>query len=324
LSTNAGTAGKRPDDFVLVASGGGGDTIGVDMPVNLLEPETQQMDIDTVPNASTSNEAGTAIHKNDRTSAVVSSVVAGENSDSNAGGNGDDVAMRSEHGVEPAPAVANSDENAGGNGDSVAMRSEHVVELVPAVANSDDNAGGNGDDVAMRSEHGVELAPAVANSDENASGNGDDVAMRSEHMVQLAPAVANSDENAGGNGNDIAMRAPAVVKAPANKRPIRYLDGVRVSEYEWNRSENIKANDKLLQALELKNAGGRIFGKQDGKKGKENKDNGGEPSAKCKKIPLANTGTRTLRSIGKAVTNRCVYMVVDGYFIADSPAALQR
>ena len=267
-STNADAAGEHPDDFALVARGGGGDTIGVGMPVDLPEPETQPMDIDTVPNAGTSNETGTAIHKHNQTSGVATSGVAGENSDENAGGNGDDVARRSEHVVKPAPTVANSDKNSSRNDDGVAMRSEHVVEPAPAVTNSDENAGRNGDDV---------------------------------------------------------MRAPAVVKAPANKMPIRYLNGKRVSEYEWNRSENIKANDKLLQALELKNARGRIFGERDGKKGKENKDNRGERSVKRKKIPLANVGVQTLRSTGKAVTNRCVvHMVVDRCFVADSSAVCQR
>ena len=204
--------------MALVASGGGGDTIGVDKPVDLPEPETQPID-EMVPNAGTSNETETAIHRNDQTSEVVTSGVADENSDDNAGGNGDDVAMRSEHVAGPAPAVA---------------------------------------------------------------------------------------------------------KAPANEMPIRYLDGKRVSEYEWIRSENIKANGKLLQVLELKNAGERIFGERDGKKGKENKENGGEPSAKRKKIPLANVGTRTLRSKAKAMANRCVYAVVDRRFIADSSVVLQR
>ena len=122
----------------------------------------------------------------------------------------------------------------------------------------------------------------------------------------------------------MAGPAPAVAKAPANEMPIRYLDGKRVSEYEWIRSENIKANGKLLQVLELKNAGERIFGERDGKKGKENKENGGEPSAKRKKIPWANVETRTLRSKAKAVANRCVYAVVDRRFIADSSIVLQR
>jgi hypothetical protein len=125
---------------------------------------------------------------------------------------------------------------------------------------------------------------AGENSDENDSGNGDDVTMRSEHVAKPAPAVA---------------------KEPANGMPIRYLNGKRVSEYEWIRSENIKANKKLLNELELKNAVGRIFGERDGK---ENKENGGEPSTKLKKIPQENATTRTLRSMGKAVMNRCVYM----------------
>ena len=107
--------------MALVANGGGGDTIGVNMPADLPEPETQPMDVDMVPNAGTSNETGTAMHRNNQTSGVVTSGVAGENSDENASGNGDDVAMRSEHVIEPAPAVANSDENARGNGEDVAM-----------------------------------------------------------------------------------------------------------------------------------------------------------------------------------------------------------
>lgn len=223
--------------MALVASSGGGDTIGVNKPVDLPEPETQSVDIEIVPNVGTSDEAESAIHRNDQTSEVVTSGVAGENSGENAGANNDDVAMQSEY--------------------------------------SDENAGANDDDVAMRSEH-------------------------------------------------VAKPAPAVAKAPTNEMPIRYLDGKRISEYEWIRSKDIKANRKLLQALELKNAGERIFGEQDGKKGKENKENRGEPSAKHKKIPLANVGTRTLHSKGKAVTNRCVYTVVDRCFIADSSVVLQR
>ena len=77
--------------MALVASGGGGDTIGVDKPVDLPEPETQPID-EMVPNAGTSNETETAIHRNDQTSEVVTSGVADENSDDNAVGNGN-IAM---------------------------------------------------------------------------------------------------------------------------------------------------------------------------------------------------------------------------------------
>jgi hypothetical protein len=205
-STSAGTANEHPDDFAL---GGvmGGDMIGMDMPIDDPEPETPLTDVDMVLNTGASDETGTAIHRDDRTSEAVTSGVTGKNSDDNNGRNGDDVAMPSEAAPKPSPAVR---------------------------------------------------------------------------------------------------------KAPV---PIRYQNGKRVSEYEWERNENIKANQKLLQVLELKNAGEQVIGR---KKGKENKDNEDKPSTKRKKLPWASTRTRTLRSMGKLVTNMYVYVVVHRHFVADS------
>lgn len=166
----------------------------------------------------------------------------------------------------------------------------------------------------------VDMVSNAGKSNEAIQRNG-----QTSGAVTSSDAGENGDEHDGENGDDVAMQIEHVAKsAPANRLPVRYLDGKRVSEYEWIRSENIKANEKLLKTLELTNVGKQIFGKQDRKKGKENKDNGNEPSTKRKKIPLANAGTRVLRSMETAIPNMCVYFVVYRCFIAHSSTVLQR
>jgi hypothetical protein len=96
-----------------------------------------------------------------------------------------------------------------------------------------------------------------------------------------------------------ARAETTVVQAPARTTPVRYLDGTRVSEYEWVRSETIKENRKVLAALGLDNMRESFFGKPQSTKGKENKGAGNTPSGK--KVPWAAAGKRTLRSSGKAI-----------------------
>ena len=45
-------------------------------------------------------------------------------------------------------------------------------------------------------------------------------------------------------GEDVAKGQPAGAKVPAKPKPIRYLDGKQVSEYEWERNEQIERNKK--------------------------------------------------------------------------------
>jgi hypothetical protein len=113
-------------------------------------------------------------------------------------------------------------------------------------------------------------------------------------------------------GERVAKSTPAVAKAPVKSKPIRYLNGKRVSEYEWERNQRIEQNKVLLAALELDNAGARLFGKTGDRKTKENRQIGHEPSKKKgKKLPSANVEKRGLLPLGKAIPNRSVSIVIN-------------
>lgn len=111
----------------------------------------------------------------------------------------------------------------------------------------------------------------------------------------------------GGGGDVVVEQSTQVAKEMANAKPVRYLDGKRVSEYEWERSKTIEQNKVVLVQLGLENAGRRIFGKE-ATKGKENRKID-EPSKKRgRKTPSTNVDKRTLRS--SAVPNTSVSFVV--------------
>jgi hypothetical protein len=99
-------------------------------------------------------------------------------------------------------------------------------------------------------------------------------------------------------GEDVAKGQPAGAKVPAKPKPIRYLDGKQVSEYEWERNEQIERNKKALTELGLGDAGEKLFGKKGKRKGKENQI---APAKENKRLPWANVEKRALRSSGKAV-----------------------
>lgn len=94
----------------------------------------------------------------------------------------------------------------------------------------------------------------------------------------------------------------AITAAPVLKlAPIKFINGM--SEYEWQRQENIKKNNALLAKLGLDNVGKHIFGMQ----GKEN-----NPPSKLGRKKAAKSGAerRILRSSAKAVPNRSVHIAV--------------
>jgi hypothetical protein len=177
-------------------------------------------------------------------------------------------------------------ENGGGGDmiDSDMIVDPPELETLPMDTDTIPNDGESNETAAANHNNGQSSGAVTGGvAGEDSDENGDDIAMQGEHMAKPEPVIA-----------------------PANRRPVYYLGGKRVSEYEWIRAENIKNNEKLLEALELKNAGEQLFKKRGGK-GKENQPNGGDPSKKRKErkqLPWANMEKRTLRSMGKAVPDR--------------------
>lgn len=118
----------------------------------------------------------------------------------------------------------------------------------------------------------------------------------------------------------MAKEAQAVVMAPAKPKPIRYLDGKRVSEYEWERSEKIKENGQLLTKLGLNDTGKQLFGKKQDKEGKENRRIEDRPLKTKRK--MAGAGQRKLRSSAMAVPNTSVSIVINIGLAADLSVVL--
>jgi hypothetical protein len=123
-------------------------------------------------------------------------------------------------------------------------------------------------------------------------------------------------------GEHVVKEAQAVVMTPAKPTPIRYLDGKRVSEYEWERSEKIKENSQLLTKLGLNDTGKQLFGKKQGKKGKENRGIEDRPLKPKRQNTRAGAGQRKLRSSAKVVPNTSVSIVINTGLTADLSVVL--
>ena len=194
----------------------------------------------------------------------------------------------------------------------------------PNAATSDDMdidiiaVDGISDETGSVLQDGGEMVKGKITSDEEGDDDGNEdgetEAMQGEYVAKATPAVATAP------AEHMAKATPAVATAPAEPKPIRYLKGKQVSEYEWDRNERIKENKIALAALGLDNAGERTFGKRGEKKGKENGRMGHGPSKKQgRNLPSANVEKRELRSLGKAIPNRSVSVIKNDVSLLTCP-----
>jgi hypothetical protein len=190
----------------------------------------------------------------------------------------------------PGTIVSEASPNPSGDKDIVGMEVDQQ-ESEPDVAS------GVTDDIAAMD---IDIGPigSGSNTTSETLDDGDNTT-----ATQSKRVAADTSDTTGSKvpGEHVSNAAPKVPEAPA-----RYIDGEKVSEYEWERMERIRRNNVVLAALELDNSADRLFGKKR-RKGKENKrDAPSKSSAKAKKVPWANVEKPTLRSLKKGVPNTYV------------------
>lgn len=153
------------------------------------------------------------------------------------------------------------------------------------------------------------LRSAPRNSDETTDGDVDMQDPEDEPRIVGGSANASADLSAGSsealgdaavNPGDTQTAEPPLAQAPeVILQPIKYINGM--SQYEWDKLQNIDRNKKLIEALGMKGAVEGVFGKKAGK-GKEN-----EPTSR-KKVSRKRTS-----KVEKRVTRLGAKATMDMY-----------
>ena len=219
-----------------------------------------------------------------------------------------------------------------------------IPDLAPGTSSDDGNTIGSNMEVDPPQSSGqdmdIDIVPYDVSNGTGDSNQNDDVSSGAGALIQndvsneagdsihdgrnlevAVGMIAQEDGDKNGNtiatqGENVAKEAQVVVMAPTKPKPIRYLDGKQVSEYEWERSETIKENGQLLTKLGLNDTGKQLFGKK-GKEGKENRGIENRPlKTKTKKV-WVGAGQRKLRSSVKAVPNTSVSIIINMGLTAD-------
>ena len=215
-----------------------------------------------------------------------------------------------------------------------------IPDLAPGTSSDDGNTIGSNIEVDPPQSSGqdmdIDIVPYDVSNGTGDSNQNDDVSSGAGALIQndvsneagdsihdgrnLEVAVGmiahENGDTIATQGENVAKEAQVVVMAPAKPKPIRYLDGKQVSEYEWERSETIKENGQLLTKLGLNDTGKQLFRKK-GKEGKENRGIENRPlKTKTKKV-WAGAGQRKLRSSAKAVPNTSVSIIINMGLTAD-------
>jgi hypothetical protein len=142
-------------------------------------------------------------------------------------------------------------------------------------------------------------APETPNTDKTLHADNTPTAPQAPN-AEITP---NADETPSSSDSTQGQSVSTVFTQTVTNRPvpklapIKYINGM--TEYEWEKAENIKKNKKLLVSLGLDNVGKHVFGKHD----KEN-----TPRSKSKrkvgKALKSNVEKRPLRSTGKRGSDR--------------------
>jgi hypothetical protein len=201
------------------------------------------------------------------------------------------------------------------------------IDLAPGTSSGDSDTIDSNMEVDPPQSSGQDMDIDIIPFDDVSNGAGDSIQNDGRNFDVAADTIAHADgdknsDTVAAQDEHVAKEAQAVVMAPAKPKPIRYLDGKRVSEYEWERSEKIKENSQLLVKLGLNDTGKQLFGKKQGTEGKENRGIEDRPLKTKRKKTWAGAGQRKLRSSEKAVPNTSVSIVINIGLAADLSVVL--